>query len=179
MKYIALLMFAATIPAANWLIGNFGTICVQDGPCLVPVGFGLVAPSGVLLIGAALVLRDWLQEIAGWKWSVVGVLIGSGLSLAFAPPQIAVASAVAFGLAEMADLAVYTPLRKKGAAVAVAASGLVGAIVDSCLFVWFAFGSLDFAFGTAMAKFYASIIVATIMALRHSHPHTDKPQERK
>jgi uncharacterized PurR-regulated membrane protein YhhQ (DUF165 family) len=67
--------FAATIPAANWLIGNVGA-CVPAGPCLVPVGFGLMAPSGVLMIGVALVLRDWLHEVAGRRWGFAAVLIG-------------------------------------------------------------------------------------------------------
>ena len=50
MKYIATALFAATIPAANWMIGNVGVACIPDGPCLVPVGFGLMAPSGVVII---------------------------------------------------------------------------------------------------------------------------------
>jgi hypothetical protein len=56
--YIAATGYALTIPAANWMIGNVGTFCVPDGPCLIPLGFGLMAPSGVLMIGLALVLRD-------------------------------------------------------------------------------------------------------------------------
>ena len=48
-------LFALTIPAANWLIGNVGTKCVPNGPCLIPVApGGLVAPSGVTMIGIAL-----------------------------------------------------------------------------------------------------------------------------
>ncbi len=48
---ILFLAYIATIPAANWLIGNVGTTCVPNGPCLIPVGFGLMAPSGVLMVG--------------------------------------------------------------------------------------------------------------------------------
>ncbi|MBN4747477.1 VUT family protein, partial [Pandoraea nosoerga] len=54
----SLVGFIATIPLANWLIGNVGTTCVPGGPCIIPVGFGLMAPSGVLMVGLALVLRD-------------------------------------------------------------------------------------------------------------------------
>ena len=46
---IALVLFALTIPAANWLIGNAGTVCVPNGPCLVPVWPGIKAPSGVVI----------------------------------------------------------------------------------------------------------------------------------
>ncbi|MBA4271282.1 MAG: beta-carotene 15,15'-monooxygenase, partial [Methylobacterium sp.] len=38
---VALVLFALTIPAANWLIGNAGTVCVPNGPCLVPVWPGI------------------------------------------------------------------------------------------------------------------------------------------
>lgn len=167
MKWIALAAFAATMPIANWLIGNAGTACIPDGPCLIPVGFGLMAPSGVLMIGLALVLRDWLHELAGWRWSVYGVLIGAALSFFTSPAHIATASAVAFLLAEMADLGVYTPLRKRGLAFAVLASGAVGAFVDSALFVWIAFGSLELSIGTALAKIYASALVATYLARKN------------
>jgi len=40
--YLALGLFALTIPAANWLIGNVGAECIPNGPCMVPVGFGLL-----------------------------------------------------------------------------------------------------------------------------------------
>lgn len=163
MRFVAAAAFALTIPAANWLIGNVGTQCVPNGPCLVPVGFGLMAPSGVLLIGLALVLRDWLHELAGWRWSLIAVVAGGLLSLAVSPPQIALASAVAFTVAELGDLSVYAPLRRRGLALAVMASGVVGAFVDSALFVWVAFGSLELSIGTAIAKMYASTVVAALM----------------
>ena len=163
MKYVAFLLFALTIPAANWLISNIGTVCVPSGPCLIPVGFGFMAPSGVLMIGLALVLRDALHELAGWKWATMAVLIGVGLSLLFSPPSIAIASAVAFGLGEISDMVVYTPLRKRGRPLAVVASGVVGSVIDSVLFVWIAFGSIEFAAGTILAKLYASVAVAFLL----------------
>lgn len=163
MKWIAFLMFAATIPAANWMIGNIGTTCVPDGPCLVPVGFGLVAPSGVLMIGIALVLRDWLHELAGWRWALVAILTGGALSVAVSPPSIAIASAAAFTMSELADLGVYGRLRARGKALAVMASQVVGAALDSALFVYLAFGSLDFSAGTTLAKIYAGAAVAIVL----------------
>lgn len=166
MKFIAFAAFAATIPAANWLIGNAGTTCVPDGPCLVPVGFGLMAPSGVLMIGLALVLRDWLHELAGWRWSFVAVMTGGALSLLFSPVALAVASAAAFTLSEIADLAVYARLRERGKALAVMTSQAVGAALDSALFVYLAFGSLQFSAGTTLGKIYAGAAVALILWAR-------------
>jgi len=162
----AFIAFAATIPAANWLIGNVGATCISNGPCLIPVGFGLMAPSGVLMIGLALVLRDWLHELAGWRWSFVAVLFGGLLSLTFSPPALAIASAAAFTLAEMADLAVYAKLRERGKPLAVMASQVVGAALDSMLFVYLAFGSFDFSAGTTIAKIYAGAIVAAYLWAR-------------
>ena len=43
--------FLASIPLANWMVLHVGTVCVPQGPCLVPVAPGLMAPSGVLMIG--------------------------------------------------------------------------------------------------------------------------------
>lgn len=160
------LLFALTMPVANWLIGNVGTTCIPDGPCLIPVGFGLTAPSGVLMIGLALVLRDWLHELAGWKVAAFAVLIGAVLSFLTSNPFLALASATAFLVAEMCDLLVYAPLRKKGRHVAVLASGVVGAAVDSVLFTYIAFGSLEFSAGTTLAKVYASVLVAAYFYAR-------------
>lgn len=163
MKWIAAILFGLTIPAANWLIGNVGTVCIPDGPCLVPVGFGLMAPSGVLMIGLALVLRDWLHEIAGWRWALITVLAGGVLSLVVAAPALALASAVAFTMSELADLAVYARLRARGKALAVMASQVVGATLDSALFVYLAFGSLDHTAGNTLGKLYAGAAVAIIL----------------
>src|ERR1044071_4332281 len=112
--------FLATVPAANWLIGHIGA-CVPNGPCLVPVGFGLMAPSGVLMIGAALVLRDLIREQFGLVVACGLVVAGGLLSLALAPAQLAPASIAAFVVAEAFDAAVYEPLRSRGRALAVLA----------------------------------------------------------
>jgi uncharacterized PurR-regulated membrane protein YhhQ (DUF165 family) len=118
------------------------------------------------MIGLALVLRDWLHELAGWRWSFVAVLVGGILSLLFSPPALAIASASAFTLAEMADLAVYARLRERGKALAVMVSQVVGAGLDSALFVYLAFGSLEFSAGTTLAKIYAGAAVALILWVR-------------
>ena len=94
---------------------------------------------------------------------MAAVIVGAGISLAVSPAQIALASAVAFGLAELADLAVYTPLRKKSRPWAVLASGAAGSVLDSLIFVFIAFGSVEFAAGTILAKMYASIAVFFVL----------------
>lgn len=150
--YTALAAFIATIPAANWMIGNIGTVCVPNGPCLIPVGFGLEAPSGVLMIGLAMVLRDIVHRELGWRWAMAAVVIGAALSALLAPPALVIASGTAFLLSELADLAVYAPLARKRLIAAVVASSIVGAIIDSAVFLLIAFGSLDFLAGQVLGK---------------------------
>ena len=149
---VFLVLFALTIPAANWLIGNVGTSCVPHGPCLVPVAPGLMAPSGVIMVGVALVLRDLVQRRLGTVISALAILAGSGLSALFAPASLVVASASAFLLSEFADLAVYTPLACRRLVAAVVASSCAGLVVDSIAFLWLAFGSLDFLAGQVLGK---------------------------
>lgn len=163
--YFYLAAFALCIPAANWLIGNVGTVCVPNGPCLIPVAPGLTAPSGVLMIGLALVLRDLVQRSLGVKWAAGAVLAGAGLSAFFAPPALVVASATAFLLSEMADLAVYTPLQKKGLVLAVFASSVVGLVIDSAVFLYLAFGSLDYISGQIVGKAWMVLAALPIIHL--------------
>ena len=86
--YIFLAGFALCIPAVNCLIGNAGTACVANGPCLIPVAPGLMAPSGVLMIGLALVLRDLVQRRLGVGWAIAAIIAGAALSASLAPPQL-------------------------------------------------------------------------------------------
>jgi uncharacterized PurR-regulated membrane protein YhhQ (DUF165 family) len=162
---LALIGFGLCIPAANWLIGNAGTYCVPNGPCLVPVAPGLMAPSGVLMIGLALVLRDLVQRRLGVGFSAAAVLAGAALSAFLAPPALVLASAVAFLLSEFADLAVYTPLQRRRLMLAVLASGAVGLLVDSIVFLWLAFGSLDFLAGQVVGKAWMVLIALPFMHL--------------
>jgi uncharacterized PurR-regulated membrane protein YhhQ (DUF165 family) len=149
---VFLVAFALTIPVANWLIGHVGSVCVPTGPCLIPVAPGLAAPSGVLMIGVALVLRDLVQRRLGAGYSAGAVVVGAVLSAAVAPPSLVLASGVAFLLSEFSDLAVYTPLARRRLVTAVVASSLVGLVVDSITFLWLAFGSLEFLSGQIVGK---------------------------
>ena len=152
-----LIAFGLTIPLANWMIGHVGTACAPHGPCLIPVappilGLNLMAPSGVLMIGIALVLRDLVQRRLGVGYSAGAVVAGAVLSAAVAPPSLVLASGVAFLISEFADLAVYTPLARRRLVAAVVASSLVGLVVDSIIFLWLAFGSLQFLSGQIVGK---------------------------
>jgi uncharacterized PurR-regulated membrane protein YhhQ (DUF165 family) len=161
---IFLVLFALTIPAANWLIGNVGTACLARGPCLIPVAPGLMAPSGVTMVGIALVLRDLVQRRLGTAISALAVVVGSGLSALFAPASLVIASAAAFLLSEFADLAVYTPLARRRLIAAVIASSCAGLLVDSIVFLWLAFGSLDFIAGQVVGKAWMVVLSIPLVA---------------
>lgn len=161
--WVCFALFLASVPFANWLVQHVGTVCVPQGPCLVPVAPGLggasapplMAPSGVLAVGAALVLRDVVQRCLGPAWGLVAIALGTALSAAIAPPALVLASAAAFLLSELADFAVYTPLQRRGLVLAVVASSLAGLVVDSVVFLTLAFGGLDFLAGQIVGKAWA------------------------
>jgi uncharacterized PurR-regulated membrane protein YhhQ (DUF165 family) len=147
--------YLGTIIAANWAIATYGT---------VPVGFGLVAPAAVLFVGLAFTLRDLLHDVAG-RWAVLAaVAVGAILSAAVAGPALALASGIAFGVSELADFAVYAPLRRRRWLLAVAASNVVGLVVDSLLFLWLAFGSLTFLPGQIVGKTWMTVLAVAVLA---------------
>jgi uncharacterized PurR-regulated membrane protein YhhQ (DUF165 family) len=161
---VFLFLFGLTIPAANWLIGHVGTVCAPQGPCLVPVAPGLMAPSGVMMIGFALVLRDLVQRRLGVGVSAGAILVGSTISALLAPPALVIASATAFFLSELADLAVYTPLARRRLVAAVVASSMCGLVVDSIVFLWLAFGSLEFLPGQIVGKSWMVLLSIPFVA---------------
>lgn len=155
MTWLPLLGYILTIPLANWAITTFG---------LVPVGFGLMAPAGVYCAGLAFTLRDLTQESLGRAWTLGAIGAGALLSLAVSDPFVAAASASAFLVSEMADFAVYQPLRERRWLAAVALSNTVGLVVDSALFLWLAFGSLDFLVGQVVGKAWVTVLAVALLA---------------
>lgn len=121
--------FLGCILAANYATSEFG---------MAPVAFGLTATAGTYLAGATFVLRDSVQDTYGKRWAVALIALGAVLSFLVADPFIALASGVAFLVAELSDLAVYTPLRKRGYIRAAVASNIVGSFLDTVLFLWIA-----------------------------------------
>lgn len=117
----------ACVVLANLTLKRFGLWSI--GPFMVA--------SGAVWAGVALTLRDGIHETIGAAWVLFAIVAGAALS-AFVDPGLAVASGTAFLLGELFDFAVYAPLRQQGRVRAVAASNLVGSIVDSVVFLWLA-----------------------------------------
>jgi len=152
----AALAYIGTVIAANWAVQTFG---------VVPVGFGLVAPAGVYLIGLALVLRDFVQWSLGKAWMLAALAIGAALSFLVADPRFAIASAAAFAFSELADFALFTWVAPRWAR-AVAIGGIVGAVIDSAIFLSIAFGSLAFLPGQVLGKTYGIALAVVLITTR-------------
>lgn len=125
-KYLSAAAYVGAIVLANYLTSAFG---------FVPVGFGLLSPAGTYMAGFALLARDVVQDYAGRKAVFALMLAGALVSAVLAGPQLALASGVAFAVSELADMAVYSPLRKRGRIRAMLASNAVGAFIDSIIFL--------------------------------------------
>lgn len=153
MGYVWLAGYIGTIVAANWLISAYGA---------VPVGFGLLAPAGVYAAGLAFTLRDLTQDTLGRRWTVLAIAAGALVS-ALLSPSLAVASGTAFLISELADFAVYTPLRGRSWFGAIALSNTVGTLLDSVLFLWLAFGSLAYMPGQIVGKAWMTALAVALL----------------
>jgi uncharacterized PurR-regulated membrane protein YhhQ (DUF165 family) len=175
-QVVSLLAFFAyllSIPFANWLIENIGNVRFPGGPHVIPVGFGLEAPTGVLAIGFALVARDYVQHRLGKKYALAAIAVGVVLSF-FINSDLAWASALAFTFGELSDFAVYTPLQKKNTFAAVLLSGLVGGVVDSLIFLQVAFGSTQYWQGQVLGKTWMAIIGAIVLSSIKNYRGSEK-----
>lgn len=118
--------YVACVVAANVLTEHLG---------LVPIGFGLLVTAGTFAAGGCLLVRNLGQDALGRGRILALMSAGIGLSWWLASPALAVASAVAFALSEVADMGVYTRLRRSGRAVALPCAAIVGAVIDSLVFL--------------------------------------------
>jgi uncharacterized PurR-regulated membrane protein YhhQ (DUF165 family) len=154
-RYAWLVAYIATIFAANWAVVQLG---------IVPVGFGLAAPAGVYFAGLALTFRDLVQEELGRRWTFAAIILGAALSFVVSP-QFALASGLAFLLSETTDFLVYTPIRERSWLWGVLLSNIAGSLVDSALFLWLAFGSLEFLAGQLVGKWWVTLATVAILWL--------------
>lgn len=154
---IAVAVFLGAIVLANLSVATFG-------PAVAPI-------NAFLLIGLDLTLRDRLHDRWGFDWRMLA-LIAAGGALSWLlnrdAGQIAVASTLAFGLAALADAAVYSLLRDRPRLERVNASNVVGASVDSLVFPLVAFGPpllWPIVIGLFVAKVAGGFVWSLILAV--------------
>ena len=170
-RYLVVFAFVGTVIAANWALETYG---------IVPLGFGLEGPAGVFFAGLGFLLRDLLHELAGRSWVLAAIGVGAILSWWISDNAtipgglvpIAAASGCAFLLSELADFSVYSPLRDRSLAGAIGLSQVVGAAVDSALFLWLAFGSLAFFWGQFVGKTYMVLPVLLLVGAKRWREQT-------
>jgi uncharacterized PurR-regulated membrane protein YhhQ (DUF165 family) len=131
--WLAFVFYVGSIVAANWMIAHVGTPI--PGGHVLPVGFGLTAPSGVYFAGLAFVARDLVQRTLGYRMGIVAIVVGAVLSALLSSPTLALASGVTFMISESVDFAIFTPLQARNLPFAVLVSGAVGDVVDSIVFL--------------------------------------------
>lgn len=163
---VAFLCYFWSIVLANWLIRHVGAPVLPDGTHLMPVGFGLVAPSGTIAATTTLAARDVTQRFLGRRYMLLTIFLGGILSVALSTPLLALASSIAFLFGEYVDYFVYTPLQRRGLVRAVFASMLVGACVDSVLFLTIARIPLGVALpGLLLGRLWVALALIPLIAL--------------
>ncbi|MFE6954678.1 VUT family protein [Streptomyces sp. NPDC057696] len=80
-------------------------------------------------------------------------------------PNLAMASTIAFAVAETMDFAVYEPLRRRGLLTAMLASNAIGLLADSLLFLTLAFNSLAYLPGQILGKTWMTLAAVAALAL--------------
>ncbi|KJL45583.1 VUT family protein [Microbacterium trichothecenolyticum] len=151
---IAVASYALAITLANVLTNWFG---------LVPVGFGMLVTAGTYAAGLALLARDFVQRYAGTRWVLAGIGFGVVLSWFLASPALALASAAAFALAELADLLVYAWVRPAGFVPAAAASNVISAPIDTVVFL--AIAGFPLTFDAMAGQLVGKLFWATFIPL--------------
>lgn len=150
----AVYLFAIVL--ANVLADVFGLIP------LIP-GLPLEVVAGTYAIGVVLLARNIGQDLIG-RLPIIGLMaIGTVLSWFLATPTLAVASAVTFAISETADMAVYSPLRRRGWALAVMAAVVVSALVDSTVFIYLA--GFPFTADSVLGQWIGKVLVTVVAVL--------------
>jgi queuosine precursor transporter len=145
--------YTATIAGTNWASTLWPAVAVA----------GLQIPAGAFFAGLAFTVRDFLQDAVGTWTTLLTIALGAALSGLVADPRIALASAAAFAVSELVDLAVYTPLRHRSQIAAVGLSNTLGLLVDSLLFLPLAFGSLTYLGGQLVGKTATTALAVTVL----------------
>ncbi len=161
---IAFLLYVGVIVGANWMIAHVGKVI--PGAHVLPVGFGLYAPSGVYLAAFAFVARDILQRLTNIKVGLVAILIGAFVSAFVSTTALAFASGATFMISESLDFLIYTPLQTRSFPLAVVIAGLVSDVVDSVVFLTLAHIPLALALkGQLVGKMWVILLGGVLAGL--------------
>lgn len=121
---------------------------------MIPTAVGMLSPMAVVA-GGVFVVRDFAQRKAG-HYVLVAMLIATVLSFLLANPFVALASAIAFGVSEVADYLLYTFMRRPFHQ-RILISSLVSTPIDTVVFL---FGINSFTIGTFVLMVGSKLVAA-------------------
>ena len=124
MRYRFTLLYIALIVLVNWGFTVVPLIKLADGTLWPPLS---------LVVGFIFVVRDFAQREIGHR-VLLAMLVGAVLSYIMANPFVAVASAAAFAVSELADWLVYS-VTKRPLSQRILLSSLLGTPIDSAVFL--------------------------------------------
>jgi len=117
------LVYVLLIPLVNWSFAHVPTVPMPDGGAWSPMA---------IVTGLILVVRDFAQREVN-HYVLLPLLFGLFISYFMAPPEVALASGMAFAISEMVDYIVYTT-SKKPLSQRVMLSSTISAPLDSTVF---------------------------------------------
>lgn len=124
---LAIFAYVGAVVLANIVTERLG---------LVSVGFGLMVTAGTYAAGFALLARDFVHRYGSRNYAFAAIALGGAISWLLSSPALALASTVAFVSAELIDLGVYEPIRRKrGFIQGALVSNIVSAPVDTLVFL--------------------------------------------
>ncbi len=155
------IIYVALILAINVAFVHVPLIALPNGEMWPPIS---------LAVGFTFVVRDYAQKHVGHHilWCM---LVGCALSWYFATPELALASAAAFAIGELADWAVFT-FTKKPFSQRILFSSLVGAPLDSLIFLTLVGIATPFSvISMTLSKFLGAFIVYMLVRRREQATH--------
>lgn len=152
----AVVAYVAAVIAANVLTDLFREVPVYGTPYMVT--------AGTYAAGFALFARDFVHRFGGWQVALAAILAAGVMSWLFASPALAVASTIAFLGAEVIDLLVFGPVRRRrGFATGVIVSNVVSAPIDTFLFLTLA--GFPITFELVAGQLAGKVVWATLVPL--------------
>lgn len=164
------LLYVALIPFVNWSFGWAPNITLPFAP---EFGFNPVT----IVTGLVLVVRDFTQREMK-HYVLIAMTIGVAWSFYYASPEIAIASAAAFAIAELVDWALFT-FTKFRLSTRIMLSSAIAAPIDTTVFL---FGAKFLTFPnwlmSIIGKLFGAAIVSSVVRANEKDD-TPPPQTQK
>lgn len=136
---------------------------------IIPIGFGLMVPAGVIAIAPIFTLRDDIHRQYGAKWALILILVASGISYGISIVlgnemlgRVTIASVIAFVVSEFADTLVYHMVKHESWMSRVLKSNAVSTLLDSIIFIVLAFGWI---WPLILGQYICKMLIAGLVGL--------------